>query len=86
MILGESTMIAILGGVLGIAGGFGALQLISGVPMAAQLFPIPVSALVGRPWLLGLLGVAAGIGFVSGVVPAVLAAHSSVVDGLRKVV
>ncbi len=86
LILGESTMIAILGGVLGIAGGLGALQLISGVPMAAQLFPIPVSALVGRPWLLGLLGVAAGIGFVSGVVPAVLAAHSSVVDGLRKVV
>lgn len=85
LVLGESTMIAILGGVLGIAGGLGALHLLSSVPIAAALFPIPVSALAG-PWLVGLVLVAAVIGFVSGVVPATLAARLSVVDGLRRVV
>lgn len=85
LVLGESTMIAILGGLLGIAGGLGALHLLSSVPIAAQMFPIPVSALVGT-WLAGLVAVAAGIGFVSGVVPAVLAAQLSVVNGLRRVV
>ena len=85
LVLGESTMIAILGGLLGIAGGLGALQMLSSVPIAAQLFPIPVSALAG-PWLVGLVVVAAAIGFVSGLVPAVLAAQLSVVDGLRRVV
>jgi putative ABC transport system permease protein len=85
MVLGESTLIAILGGLLGIAGGLGALQLLSSVPIAAALFPIPVSALVGM-WLAGLVVVAALIGFVSGLVPAVLAAQLSVVNGLRRVV
>ena len=85
LVLGESTLIAILGGLLGIAGGLGALQMLSNVPIAAQLFPIPVSALAG-PWLVGLVVVAAVIGFVSGLVPAVLAAQLSVVNGLRRVV
>lgn len=85
LVLGESTMISILGGVLGIAGGLGALQLLSSVPIAAALFPIPVTALAG-PWLAGLIAVAAGIGFVSGVVPAVRASQLSVVDGLRRIV
>ncbi len=85
LVLGESTMIAILGGLLGIAGGLGALHLLSSAPVAAQLFPIPVSALAG-PWLVGLVLVAAGIGFVSGLVPAARAAQLSVVDGLRRVV
>lgn len=74
MVLGESTLIALLGGLLGIAGGLGCLQMLSGVPAAAMLFPIPVSALVGS-WLVGLVLVAAAIGFVSGVVPATLAAR-----------
>lgn len=85
MVLGESTMIAMIGGVLGIAGGLGALSLLSSVPIAAALFPIPVANLIGL-WLAGLVLVAAGIGFVSGLAPAVLAAKLSVVDGLRRVV
>jgi putative ABC transport system permease protein len=85
LVLGESTMIAMIGGVLGIAGGLGALGLLSSVPIAASMFPISVANLVGL-WLVGLVGVAAGIGFVSGVVPAVAAARLSVVDGLRRVV
>lgn len=85
LVLGEATMIAIIGGLLGIVGGLGALHLLSQVPVAASMFPLPVWALAG-PWLLGLIGVAAGIGFVSGVVPAILAAQLSVIDGLRQVV
>jgi putative ABC transport system permease protein len=85
LVLGESTLIALLGGLLGISGGLGCLQMLSGVPAAAMLFPIPVSALLG-PWLVGLVLVAAAIGFISGVVPATLAARLSVVDGLRRVV
>jgi putative ABC transport system permease protein len=85
LVLGESTMIACLGGVLGIGGGLGALHMLSQVPIAAPMFPIPVSALVGV-WLAGLVLVAAAIGCISGVVPAVLAAQLSVVDGLRRVV
>jgi putative ABC transport system permease protein len=85
LVLGESTLIAMIGGVLGIAGGLGALGLLSSVPIAASMFPISVVNLVGL-WLAALVGVAAGIGFVSGVVPAVVAARLSVVDGLRRVV
>ena len=85
MVLGESTLIAMIGGILGIAGGLGALSLLSSVPIAAALFPMPVADLIG-PWLAGLVLVAAGIGFVSGLAPAVLAAQLSVVDGLRRVV
>lgn len=85
LVLGESTMIACLGGMLGIAGGLGALHMLSQVPIAAPLFPIPVSALAGG-WLIGLVVVAAGIGCASGFVPAVLAAQLSVVNGLRRVV
>lgn len=85
LVLGESTLIAMLGGVFGIAGGLGLLQLVSSVPVAAALFPIPVSALAGW-WLLGLVCVAAAIGFISGVFPAIMAAQLSVVNGLRRVV
>ena len=85
LVLGESTLIALIGGILGIAGGMGALYLLTGVPIAAALFPVPMSELAG-PWLLGLAVVAAVIGFVSGIVPAWLAAQLSVVDGLRRVV
>ncbi len=85
LVLGESMMIALIGGLIGIAGGMGMLALMSSVPAAALFFPVPITALFG-PWLLGLVAVAAGIGLASGLVPAVLAAQLSVVDGLRKVV
>jgi len=85
MVLGESALISMLGGILGISAGLGLLHLLSGVPSLAQLFPFPVSQLVGM-WLVGLVAVAAGIGIVSGIVPAIRAANLSVVDGLRQVV
>ena len=85
MVLGESFLIACIGGVLGIAAGMGMLHMASSVPVAAIMFPYPVAQLVG-PWLFGLVAIAGGIGLVSGLVPAVRASQLSVVDGLRQVV
>ena len=78
-------MIAVIGGLFGIAGGLLALYMVSTVPAAAQFFPVSVGMLAG-PWLFAMIGVAAAIGFASGLVPAILAAKLSVVDGLRRVV
>jgi len=85
MVLGESFLIACIGGVLGIASGLGLLHLASSIPAAAIMFPFPISQLVG-PWLFGLVGIAGAIGLVSGVVPAIRASQLSVIDGLRQVV
>jgi putative ABC transport system permease protein len=83
MVLGESTMISLLGGLIGIAAGAAFLQMLHGI--SAQFFPLAMSDLIGL-WLLGLVAVAAGIGLVSGMVPAIRAAQLSVVDGLRRVI
>jgi putative ABC transport system permease protein len=82
MILGESCLIAAIGGLLGLAVGGGFLQLLhQGLP---QLFPFSLADMAG-PWMLWIIAIAIGIGLVSGVVPAVRAAQLSVVDGLRRV-
>ena len=85
LVLGESFLIACFGGLLGIAAGLGLLHMASSVPAAAMFFPYPISQLIG-PWLFALIGVAGGIGLVSGLVPAIHASQLSVIDGLRKVV
>jgi putative ABC transport system permease protein len=82
MILGESCLIALLGGVLGIALGCAFLEFIHGV--STQFFPLGLRDLAG-PWLLVLVGIAAGIGLASGLVPGVRATQLSVIDGLRRV-
>ncbi|OAI53918.1 hypothetical protein AYO47_04010 [Planctomyces sp. SCGC AG-212-M04] len=83
MILGESCLIAFLGGVLGVAIGCGFLQL--GHVANPRMFPFSVLDLAGM-WIVVLLSVGAGIGIVSGIVPSVRAAQLSVIDGLRRVV
>jgi putative ABC transport system permease protein len=83
MILGEGCMIALLGGILGVGIGCAALEGLH--RFSAQIFPLGVAPLVG-PWLASILAVALGIGLVSGIIPALLAARASVVDGLRRVV
>ena len=83
MVLTESAVVALIGGVLGIAIGCGCLQLLHGI--SSQFFPIAVYEMAGR-WLGYLVVAAAGIGIVSGLIPAVRAAQLSVVDGLRRVV
>ncbi len=82
MILGESCFIAAIGGLLGLAVGGGFLQLMhKGIP---QMFPFSLADMAG-PWMLWIVGIAAGIGLISGIVPAIRAAQLSVVDGLRRV-
>jgi putative ABC transport system permease protein len=83
MVLGESCLIAAIGGLAGMAVGAGFLQLLH--MGAVQFFPYSFMDMAG-PWILWILGVAVGIGFVSGIVPAVRAARLSVVDGLRRVI
>lgn len=82
MILGESCIIAAIGGLLGLAIGSGFVQILNKI--AFQLFPLSITDLAG-PWMLWIVAIAAAIGLVSGIVPAIRAAQLSVVDGLRRV-
>ena len=82
-ILGEACSITLLGGMLGIALGCSCLELLH--RLSSQIMPLSVFEMFG-PWLAYLLATAAGIGLVSGIVPAVRAAQLSVIDGLRRVV
>ena len=82
LVLGESCLIAALGGIVGVAMGCLFLEMLHGVN--TQFFPFGIAEMAG-PWLLYFLVIAAGIGIVSGLVPAVRAAQLSVVDGLRQV-
>jgi putative ABC transport system permease protein len=82
-VLGEACWIALLGGVLGVGIGCLFLQGLHGIN--PQFFPFGIHEMAGL-WLGYLFAAAAGIGLVSGIVPAVRAAQLSVVDGLRQVV
>ena len=83
MVLGESCLISLLGGTLGVLLGCLFLELLHRI--SSQFFPIGMADLVG-PWILVLFAVAAGIGLVSGIVPGIRAAQLSVIDGLRRVI
>lgn len=81
LMLGESVLIATLGGVLGVALGRGIYA------MGHQMAPMFIQT-SSMHWTVIAWGlaVAAGIGLASGIVPAVLAARLSVVDGLRRII
>lgn len=83
MVLGESCMIALLGGIIGVA--IGCLFLESLHLLSEQFFPLGLKDIAGI-WLLPLIVAAAGIGLISGIVPAIRAAQLTVIDGLRRVV
>lgn len=83
LVLAESGVIAVLGGIVGVGFGCACLQALHG--LSSQFFPLGVQDMLG-PWLAYLLALAAGIGLISGIVPAVRAAQLSVVDGLRRIV
>jgi putative ABC transport system permease protein len=82
LFLAESVAIGALGGIAGCLGAkllFGTVNMSSLVPGLGWLYVPWATALAG-------VGLAAGIGFVSGIIPAWRAAQLRVVDGLRKVV
>jgi ABC-type antimicrobial peptide transport system permease subunit len=83
MVLGESCLIGLAGGILGVGIGCLFLQVLNGA--LPQQFPLTIYELVGG-WLVQLLMLAAAIGAGSGIIPAFGAARLSVVNGLRQVV
>ena len=83
MVLGESCLIGLLGGFLGVGMGCAFLQVLNGT--SPQLFPFAIHEMAG-PWLAWLIAIAMAIGLGSGIIPAVRAAQLSVVNGLRQVV
>lgn len=82
MILGESCLIALFGGILGV--GMGCLFLEAMHALLPQQFPFTILEILG-PWVAYGFIVAAGIGLVSGLIPAIRASQLSVVNGLRQV-
>ncbi len=82
-VLGESIGISFFGGILGVT--FGCLCFEAVHRTMPQVVPISILEMTG-PWIALLLLTAAGIGLISGLVPAVRAARLSVIDGLRRVI
>jgi putative ABC transport system permease protein len=82
-VLGEACAITLLGGTVGVLIGCFFLQALHW--MSSQFFPMAVREMVGV-WLVYLLAVSAGVGLISGILPAIRAAQLSVIDGLRRVV
>lgn len=82
MVLGEAFMVSFLGGTLGVAMGCVLLHMMHlALP---QQFPFTIIEMMG-PWILYGFAVAAGIGIISGLVPAIQASRLSVINGLRRV-
>lgn len=84
LMLGESALLAVLGGVIGVASAYGLLVL------ADLKFPLPIGPLRGQPLALGpaavltALGASLLVGLLGGLWPALRAARLRVVDALRE--
>lgn len=83
IVLGESCTISLLGGLLGIVMGCGFLNVLH--DMSPQFFQFKVQDVIG-PWIGQMILIAGALGLVAGIVPAMIAAQLSVVNGLRRVV
>jgi putative ABC transport system permease protein len=83
LVLVEAVLVAGLGGAIGALGSKALFDAIDVSAFTAGMLPF-----FYVPWKVALagLGVSLFVGLVSGIVPAMLAARSPVVDGLRKVV
>jgi putative ABC transport system permease protein len=83
LVLTEAILVAGLGGALGSLGCKALCDFVDVAKYTAGFLPV-----FYVPWKIAImgLGVSLFVGFASGVVPALLAANSSVINGLRKVV
>jgi putative ABC transport system permease protein len=83
LVMAEAVLVATLGGAVGAVGCKVLFDLFDITPYTAGFLPF-----FYIPWNVTLLGllISVLIGFASGIVPALLAANSSVIDGLRKVI
>jgi putative ABC transport system permease protein len=83
LVLTESILVAGVGGALGALGCKALCDLVDVSQFTAGFLPF-----FYVPWSVALQGLAfsLGVGFLSGIVPALIAADLSVVDGLRRVI
>ena len=83
LVLSEAVLVAGLGGAIGSLGGKFLCDYFDVARFSGGFLPF-----FYVPWNVALLGLGVSlfVGFVSGLIPAVLAANSSVINGLRKVV
>ena len=83
LVLAESVIVTMIGGALGALGAKALFDVVDISRYTAGRLPF-----FFIPWPTALLGLGAalGIGFVSGIIPAINASRMSVVNGLRKVV
>ena len=83
LVMCEAVLVAGIGGALGALGCKALFDLFDITPYTAGFLPF-----FYVPWNIAISGVLVSllIGFLSGFFPAILAANSSVVDGLRKVI
>jgi len=83
MVLAEAILVSGLGGALGSLGCKALCDVVDVAKYSAGFLPV-----FFVPWKIALFGllVSLFVGFVSGVFPAIIAANSSVINGLRKVV
>jgi len=78
----ESVALAVSGGLLGILGAAGLIQLLTHSSIAIG---VPIDMKVTLPTMLLALFVAATVGFLSGYVPAYGASRTNIVEGLRHI-
>ena len=83
LVLTEAVLVAGLGGVIGSLGSKALFDFVDIAPYTGGFLPFFYVS-----WNIALLGLAVSlfVGFISGLFPAVFAANSSVINGLRKVV
>jgi putative ABC transport system permease protein len=83
LVLTESVLVAGVGGAIGALGCKACFEIIDIAPYTAGFLPF-----FTIPWSITWFGLGASllIGFVSGSLPALIAANASVIDGLRKVI
>jgi putative ABC transport system permease protein len=79
LFVGEAVALALIGGSLGIVAATGLVRMVANSPQGGMLGDIRVTV----PTLLIALGVAALVGFLSGIIPSYRAAQLDIAEGLR---
>jgi len=86
LFVGEAVALSVMGGILGVLGAAGVIQLIEFLTGHAQIaIGVPLNMKVTLPTVLISILVAATVGFISGWLPAYNASRKNIVEGLRHI-